>query len=164
MSQKLHSVRTFTQVNRRGCINRDINAAKNMRNLVDHYTLYKDRPKEFTNHPVQPQSTVIGVNCMGARGAITNPKRTIKKNYKTGDNTDDSQLQMPLQKINNTQINRTSNNTDDSHKTSYKIKTIPIKLKTDNIKKANKKTNIIKCHKKSQIKNSLACKVGKFIF
>ena len=98
VSRKLHSVRTFSMVNRRGCINRDINAVKNMRNLVEHYILYKERPKEFTNTTDTIPSSEDGVKCSGARGTIIT-RKTISKIINTGNNTDDSHLSQPLKPI-----------------------------------------------------------------
>ena len=98
VSQKLHSVRTFTMVNRRGCINRDINAVKNMRTLVDHWILYKKRPIEFTNTTTTIPSSEDGVKCRGARGTITT-RKTITKIKFTGNTTDDSHLSKPLTSI-----------------------------------------------------------------
>lgn len=98
VSQKLHSVRTFTMVNRRGCINRDINAVKNMRTLVDHWILYKERPIEFTNTTTTIPSSEDGVSRRGARGTITS-RKTISKITNTGNNTDDSHLSKPLTSI-----------------------------------------------------------------
>lgn len=45
---KLHSVLTYKMSNEKlGCINRDINAVKNMRNIVKHLITHKKRPIEF---------------------------------------------------------------------------------------------------------------------
>lgn len=98
VTQKLHSVRTFSMVNRRGCVNRDINAVKNMRNLVEHYILYKERPKEFTNTTATIPSSEDGVKCRGARGTIIT-RKTISKITNIGNNTDDSHLSKPLKSI-----------------------------------------------------------------
>lgn len=47
-SRKLHSVLTFNMKNkRRGCINRDINAVKNIRKLTDYWLNYNDRPSKY---------------------------------------------------------------------------------------------------------------------
>ena len=49
--RKIHSVLTYPMQNGRGCINRDINAVKNMRMLVKYWIDHKDRPKEFKYSP-----------------------------------------------------------------------------------------------------------------
>jgi hypothetical protein len=48
-SIKLHSVLTFKMGNSIGCINRDRNAVKNMKEIVGHLLEHKKRPKEFIN-------------------------------------------------------------------------------------------------------------------
>ena len=46
---KLHSVLTFTMSDgNKGCMNRDINAVKNMKYIVEHLIKYKKRPTAFS--------------------------------------------------------------------------------------------------------------------
>jgi len=45
---KIHSILTYKMENNRvGCINRDLNAVYNMRKLVEHWLMYKERPEKY---------------------------------------------------------------------------------------------------------------------
>lgn len=51
IQRKLHSVLTFKMENKRiGCINRDINAVKNIKKLADYWFVSKSRPKRFSRN------------------------------------------------------------------------------------------------------------------
>jgi hypothetical protein len=46
--RKQHSILTYTMENKRlGCINRDINSVKNMKKIVDHWMIHKERPLKY---------------------------------------------------------------------------------------------------------------------
>ena len=46
--KKIHSVLTYRMgLNRRGCINRDINGVKNIRKLANYWLEYNDRPSIY---------------------------------------------------------------------------------------------------------------------
>lgn len=55
VSRKLHSVRIYSMINnRRGCINRDINAVKNMRKLSDYWLANNGRPVSYIPRAANP--------------------------------------------------------------------------------------------------------------
>ena len=54
-TQKIHSVLTYKMSNKRlGCINRDVNAATNMKNIVASLMTKGKRPNEFIREPKNP--------------------------------------------------------------------------------------------------------------
>jgi len=68
VSRKLHSVLTYTMENMRlGCINRDINAVKNMRKLVNYWFVHNDRPINYTQKVVNPSPIKTGVKLQPVR-------------------------------------------------------------------------------------------------
>jgi hypothetical protein len=72
-SNKLHSVLTFQMENTRlGCINRDVNAVKNIRKLVKYYFYYHKRPDPYLRTNVNNFETVSS-----SKPTVNMPLRTI---------------------------------------------------------------------------------------
>lgn len=77
--KKLHSVLTFQMENKSlGCINRDVNAVKNMRKLVKYYFYYHKRPTLYSRTYVNDSSKVSSLEL-----TVNMPSSTFTSNSST---------------------------------------------------------------------------------
>ena len=58
--RKIHSVLTYQMENKRnGCINRDWNTVKNMKNIVDYWFIHKERPLKFRRDYEMEEKNIV---------------------------------------------------------------------------------------------------------